>query len=60
MDLNKLSREELLKKCEELGLKKYKSKNNMVTLQLIGRRSPLIKQVASLATIRGLVCKSHG
>ena len=35
MDLNKLSREELLKKCEELGLSKYKSKNKTILISLI-------------------------
>ena len=35
MDLLKLSKKELLKKCEELGFTKYKSKNKNVLIELI-------------------------
>jgi DNA modification methylase len=35
MDLNKLSKKELFTKCEELGIKKYKSKNKPELIKLI-------------------------
>ena len=38
MVLNKLSREELLEKCEELGLSKYKSKNKQSLISLIEKK----------------------
>ena len=35
MDLTKLSKKELLDKCEEFGIKKYKSKNKSELIELI-------------------------
>jgi type I restriction-modification system DNA methylase subunit len=38
MDLNKLSKTELLSKCEEFGIKKYKSKNKSELIELINSK----------------------
>lgn len=35
MELDKLSRQELLNKCEQLGLKKFKSKNKKILIEMI-------------------------
>jgi site-specific DNA-methyltransferase (adenine-specific) len=41
MDLTKLSKTTLLDKCEELGIKKYKSKNKNELIELINKTKPL-------------------
>ena len=38
MDLTKLSKTELLEKCEELGIKKCKSKNKGELIELINQK----------------------
>ena len=38
MDLSKLSKTELLEKCEELGIKKCKSKNKSELIDLINQK----------------------
>jgi len=46
MDLIKLTRIELLDKCEKLGIKKYKSKNKVELIDLLTKEKhlkPLIK-----------------
>ena len=40
MNLTKLSKNELLVKCEELGIKKCKSKNKSELIQLINNVNP--------------------
>ena len=51
MDLTNLSKTELLEKCEELGIKKYKSKNKSELIDLINKKQdtnkdiPLEKQI---------------
>jgi hypothetical protein len=39
MDLTKLSKTELLEKCEEVGIKKYKSKNKSELIYLINNKT---------------------
>jgi len=38
MDLSKLSKKDLLTRCEELGFTKYKSKNKSELIELISRK----------------------
>ena len=45
MDLTKLSKPELLKKCEELGFAKCKSKNKGQLIDLINSKSQIKKQM---------------
>lgn len=45
MDLTKLSKTELLEKCEELGIKKYKSKNKGELIDLINTKIQPKKKV---------------
>ena len=44
MDLTKLSKTELLEKCEELGIKKCKSKNKGELIELINKNKQQLKQ----------------
>ncbi len=41
MDLTKLSKKELLLKCEKLGITKYKSKNKCQLIDLINNNSQI-------------------
>lgn len=45
IDLNKLSKTELLKKCQELGFKKCKSKNKSDLIDLVKNKMMYKKRV---------------
>lgn len=45
MDLTKLTKTELLEKCEELGIKKCKSKNKSELIQLINSNEHIVLQI---------------
>ena len=45
MDLTKLSKTELLEKCEELGIKKCKSKNKGELIELINNHKHIVLQI---------------
>jgi site-specific DNA-methyltransferase (adenine-specific) len=51
MDLTKLSRPELLAKCEELGITKCKSKNKDKLIELINSKSQHIKETSKIEFI---------
>lgn len=51
MDLIKLSKIELLKKCEELGITKCKSKNKKILIQLINNFKPKMLQSSTIINI---------
>jgi len=51
MDLTKLSKAELLVKCEELELKKCKSKNKSELIELINSKSQQIKEKPKIELI---------
>jgi len=51
MDLTKLSKNELKLKCEELGIKKYKSKNKAQLIELINNESQHIKETPKIELI---------
>jgi DNA (cytosine-5)-methyltransferase 1 len=63
MDLTKFSKTELLKKCEELGIKKCKSKNKGKLIELI-TQIQIIPHSKSLKNIEGIIdednlCETH-
>lgn len=57
-ELTKLSKPDLLAKCEELGLKKYKSKNKEKLIELINKKK-VISQTISLKTPTQIIIEDN-